>query len=171
MDKSARFEQLKQECNLKDADFYFLELIPLIEMIWADNQNQMPELNLLYKFTTEHIARICNASGSDVITIDQANDFLERFAHKQPESNVLEALRCLVVDSWKAQSDSEHKETTKQSILDYCLDIAASCVDIYPYEHHQRVTAEEKALLQSLMVAFHIDPTTEIQNSTLLTSP
>ncbi|GAA3916252.1 hypothetical protein [Litoribacillus peritrichatus] len=160
MEKSARFQQLKNECHLKDADFYFLELIPLIEMIWADNHNQAPELNLLYKFATEHIARINTIAESDVITVDQANDFLDRFAHKQPDSNVLASLRKLVIDGWKLQESSEHKELTKQSILDYCLDIAACCVDLYPYEYHHRVTKEEKKLLQQLMIDFHLDPQT-----------
>lgn len=163
MEKSARFEQLKNECQLEDSDFYFLELIPLIEMIWADNQNQEPELNLLYKFTTEHIARICNEAGSpNLITVDQANDFLDRFAHTKPEQRVLELLKQLVIESWQTQRDSEQKEITKQSILDYCLDIAASCVDAYPYEHHQRVTTVEKQLLQELMIGFHIDPLCKI---------
>lgn len=159
MDKSLRFDQLKNECKLKDSDFYFLELIPLIEMIWADNQNQEPELKLLYKFTAEHIAQINKAAGDvDLVTVDQANDFLQRFAHNKPEQRVIALLRELVVESWQNKRDSEQKELTKQSILDYCLDIAASCVEAYPYEHHQRVTSIEKTLLRELMLAFHIDP-------------
>jgi hypothetical protein len=30
------FDQLMTEFNLRPADFYFLDLIPLIEIIWAD---------------------------------------------------------------------------------------------------------------------------------------
>ena len=159
MDNSVRLEQLRSECQLKDSDFYFLELIPLIEMMWSDNQNQEPELHLIYKFTSEHIARVCDAAdGEEVITAEQANDFLDRFAHKRPEKQILAALKAFVFESWREERPSEQKEALKQSILEYCLDIAASCVDAYPYGYHQRVTDGEKLLLKELMIAINIDP-------------
>ena len=163
MDNSARLEQLKGECQLKDSDFYFLELVPLIEMMWSDNQNQKPELHLIYKFTSEHIARICDAAdGEEVITTEQANDFLDRFAHKKPERQVLAALKNFVFENWQEERRSEQKKALRLSILDYCLDIAASCVDAYPYGYHQRVTDEEKLLLEELMIAIDIDPDKDI---------
>lgn len=159
MSNTTQFEQLKNECQLKDADFYLLELIPLIEMIWADNKNQPPELNLLYKFTAEHIAKLTEAAnGEEVITVAQANDFLDRFAHKQPSRETLTAIRQFVINHWHEQQDRQHKENTKQSILNYCLDIAASCVAAYPYGYHQRVSELEKQFLNELMKAFQINP-------------
>lgn len=159
MIKINRFQQLKEQCQLKDTDFYLLELIPLIEIIWADHKNQQPELNLLYKYTTQHLANLSEAAnGEEVISPEIANDFLDRFAHQKPAAETLKALRQFVTESWHDANDSAKKENSKQSILDYCLDIAACCVSSYPYDHHQRIADAEKAFLKEIMTAFHINP-------------
>ncbi|WP_428355841.1 hypothetical protein [Methyloprofundus sp.] len=47
MDRKEQFEKLAREFNLKAADFYFLDLIPLIEVMWLDGKNQQSELRQL----------------------------------------------------------------------------------------------------------------------------
>jgi hypothetical protein len=63
MNAQNEFESLKSQFFLKDADFYFLDLIPLIEVIWADGDNQEAELKILYKFIIEHIAYLDKQAG------------------------------------------------------------------------------------------------------------
>src|SRR5512138_1780399 len=95
MNKQQAFEQLAAEFDLKPADFYFLDLIPLIEMIWADGQNQPAELDILYKFAIEHIAYLDRQSGIHAVSIDDVNDFLDRFALRKPPARLLAELRNL----------------------------------------------------------------------------
>ena len=56
MNPQDAFDRLKNQFVLKDSDFYFLDLIPLIKIIWADGRNQESELQILYKFVIEHVA-------------------------------------------------------------------------------------------------------------------
>ncbi|WP_027156972.1 hypothetical protein [Methylobacter luteus] len=49
------FDQLMTEFNPCPADFYFLNLIPLIEIIWVNGENQPGELRIHYNFLIEHI--------------------------------------------------------------------------------------------------------------------
>jgi hypothetical protein len=155
MNKQQAFEQLAVEFDLKPADFYFLDLIPLIEMVWADGRNQPAELNILYQFAIEHIAYLDRQSGAQAIGIDAANDFLERFALRKPPAKLLEELRHLACVS-AAGGDNPRGKT----ILEYCLDIAAACTTHYPFSPQERVMEDEKKLLEKLFREFNIDPDT-----------
>lgn len=145
-----RFDQLAQEYDLKPADFYLLDLIPLIEMMWIDGKNQAGELKILYQFVIEHIALLDQAAGMEVVSIDEANDFLDRFAHSKPSPHLLNELRQLVTGSETAS------DQRKLNILEYCLDISAACVSTYPYKNRERIMTLEKQFLLKLMEEFKI---------------
>lgn len=147
------FEQLKNEFDLKDADFYFLDLIPLIEMLWADGMNQEGELKLLYKFVIEHIANLDQLSASAVISVADANDFLDRFAHRKPDPRLIRELKALFLGK---------NSSNRQTILKYCMDIAAACTTHYPFGPQERVMQEEKKLLTKLFEEFGVSPDQEI---------
>lgn len=149
MDQQARFEQLQREFNLKDSDFYFLELIPLIEMIWADGMNQASELKILYQFVIEHIAKLDQLSSTPVISVEDANSFLDRFAHQKPNPRLLDELMTLFFDK---------NSLDKRTILQYCLDIAAACITQYPYQFQDRVMQNEKRILEKLFLELNISP-------------
>ncbi len=159
MGNSYTLDTLIRDHGLQGSDIYLLDLIPLIEVIWADNQNQEPELKLLYQFAIEHTAKINNAaSGTEVISADAVNGFLDRFAHQRPDQALLRDLRQIALERSTAHADLEHVQARHRTILQYCIDIAAACVAQYPYERHERVMEQEKALLLELMQAYHIDP-------------
>lgn len=147
------FDQLMAEFNLKPADFYFLDLIPLIEILWADGKNQPGELRILYQCLIEHIAYLDQSSGIHAISVDDANDFLNRFAHSKPSGNLLNQLHSLSNHSCQSLP-----ETKRASIFEYCLDIAAACTTRYPYELRHRIVDEEKKLLQKLFIELNIAP-------------
>lgn len=151
MNRQQDFDLLAREFNLKEADFYFLELIPLIEMIWADGHNQANELSLLYKFTIEHIAALDRSSGFPFASIEDANDFLDRFTQQRPSRQLLEKLSELVARSAIADESNRH-----QTVLNYCMDIAAACTVRYPFGPQERIIESEKALLNKLFSAFNV---------------
>jgi len=152
MDRQQQFEQIAQEFSLKPEDFYFLDLIPLIEVMWMDGKNQESELNILYQFVLEHIAFIDKAAGAQVLTVDDANDFLDRFAHQKPPQKLLTDLHNLFAQNIDI---GEHH---KMNILEYCLDISAACVIHYPYGMRERVQQNEKKFLLQLFNEFNISP-------------
>ena len=156
MNAQEKFDQLKTEFNLKDSDFYFLDLIPLICMIWADGDNQDPELQILYHFVIKHIAYLDKEAGIHVVSTDDATDFLDRFAHSKPSSRLLDELRSIAVDS-----DRKTFEAVKKTVFDYCLDIAAACVTQYPYDIRGRILDSEKELLITLFHEFNFVPEKE----------
>ncbi len=152
MDSRDKFEQLAREFDLKPADFYFLDLIPLIEVMWLDGKNQESELNILYQFVLEHIAYLDKAAGAHILTVEDANDFLDRFAHHKPSQKLLSELHNIIT---KETSIIEHR---KMDILEYCLDISAACVVHYPYGNRERIRQDEKEFLLKLFAEFNISP-------------
>jgi len=144
------FDQLAQEFDLKSVDYYFLDLIPLIEMMWMDGKNQEGELKILYQFVLEHIAYLDQVVGAQVITAEDANDFLERFAHNKPSSKLLTELHHFITQIKGVP------EPRKMDILEYCLDISAACVTQYPYNIRDRIHDYEKAFLLKLFAELNI---------------
>lgn len=152
MDIQNEFDLLARDFDLKKADFYFLDLIPLIAVIWADGHNQEAELGLLYKFTLEHIANLDHYLGESLISVDEANDFLDRFAHQKPSSTLLARLQDLTLIALAKQPSIK-----KQSIMHYCMDIAAACAIQYPFGLQERVCSSEKTLLMNIFSTMHQD--------------
>lgn len=153
------FNKIMREFSLEEHDIYLLDLIPLIEMMWADGLNQAAELQLLYKFTIEHVAELSRLSeGEEVVSVKDVNDFLDRFAHQRPDPGLLKALRNIVIELHTQRSDRESTTRRQQTLLNYCLDIAAACVTAYPFPNNERVMACEKKLFMELMSAFKIQP-------------
>lgn len=150
MDAQNIFDQLAKEFDLKPADYYLLDLIPLIEIMWLDGKNQPAEIKILYQFVIEHIAFLDQAAGAQAITVEDANDFLERFAHQKPAPELLRELHQIVI---KAEHTSEQR---KINILEYCLDISAACVRQYPYRIRDRIQGVEKVFLLKLFSELNI---------------
>ncbi|GFO71361.1 hypothetical protein BJAS_P0774 [Bathymodiolus japonicus methanotrophic gill symbiont] len=152
MGRQQVFEQLAEDFDLKPADYYFLELIPLIEVMWLDGKNQQSELNILYQFVVEHIAYIDQAAGIQVLTVKDANDFLDRFAHQKPPQKLLTGLHNIIAKGNGVIAPR------KMNILEYCLDISAACVVHYPYGMRERIRHDEKEFLLRLFAEFNISP-------------
>ncbi len=141
--------------DLKDAHIYLLELIPVIEMIWADGKNQEKELKILYQFTVEHLCRISkNSEGVEVVAQEDIYSFVDRFTRAQPSQEMLSDLRQLCIEKLAAKPEDQRKETTGH-ILSYCMDIAAACVNTYPYKFNERIVEQEKKLLIELIAALN----------------
>ena len=104
----------------------------------------------------EHIAYLDKAAGSQVLTVDDANDFLDRFAHQQPPQKLLTELHDLITDEFGV---AEHQ---KIDIVEYCLDISAACVLQYPYGIRDRVQQNEKAFLLKLLAEFKLPNKTSL---------
>lgn len=145
---------LETQYGIRGHEVYLLELIPLIEMVWADGYNQQAEVGLVYEFALRRLAELDReAYGLDVLTAGQVNAFVERFLSKRPNPAMLRELRQLAIPVIFDHSDPRVNNKRRRMILEYCLDIGAAAVDRYPYDAHERFSAPEKALFLDLVDA------------------
>jgi len=144
---------LVDEFGLKPEYVYLLPLVPLIEIMWADGKAQPAEISILYECATRHLANLHTAAaGEEVVSIAEAEAFLERFLKAEPDPAMLRRLRELTV----ALLNATAPESERRSLLDNCMDIAAVAVSSYPYNRRDRVMAAEKALLHELFNSLHL---------------
>lgn len=145
---------LKTRHGIYGREVFLLELIPLVEMVWADGVNQPPEVGLVYEYALRRLAeREREAQGEDVPTAGQVNAFVERFISRQPNPATLRELRQLALLVIFDHSDPRVNDQRRRMILEYCLDIGAAAVSRYPYHAHERFSPDEKALLLELVEA------------------
>lgn len=130
--------------GITDADIYLIDIIPLVEMIWADGQAQDSEIAILEDFLEKHVNHINTIAGYDLLTMDRARHFLARFIENRPNPEILHELRQLVSPVRLATSDAAANTELRESLLAVCLDIAASAVTQYPYGLRDRFNCFEK---------------------------
>ena len=138
--------------DLKPQHTYLLEVMPLIEVMWADGRNQDKEISIIQEITEKHVAELNGlVEGITVISNQDAKDFLNRFLHVRPPEGLLTELRELTVDWLKDKGKIHDKGDT---IISYCLDIAAACAATDKFD--DRIVEQEKLLLKELAEALDI---------------
>jgi hypothetical protein len=136
-------ERLAQH-GIVGADVYLLDLLPLIEMMWADGFVQSPELDLFDAFLLEHVDAINQLSGAPILTAEGARRFASRFLRERPDERLMEHLRSLIPPVRLSSSDQAGNDARRTAIIEWCLDIGAACVAEYPYAARDRFKSAEK---------------------------
>lgn len=140
--------------GIRGPHVYLIDIIPLIEMIWADGRVQEGELEILKDFLHKHVSRINRVAGYEVLTYEKARDFVVGFLRKRPDPELLKTLRSLIVPLRMVSSEKDANQSLRDCLLAACLDIAASCVLEYPYGIGDRFNPEEKVCLFEILDSF-----------------
>ncbi len=125
-------EQLRQH-GIDGAEVYLIDIIPLIEMTWADGVVQIDEILVLDEYIRNHVAHLNRLAGYELLTLDAAYAFLRRFLEYRPDPDLLRTLRELIPSVRLATSDSDANKALRESMLSACLDIGASTAVSYPF--------------------------------------
>lgn len=133
-----------RDFGIQGEQVYLIDLIPLVEMIWADGSAQQSEVAIFETYLEQHIARINTLAGYSILTIEAAQTFIQRFLTERPSEKLLQTLRSLIPPIRLANSDHTANQALRKSLLQGCLDIAASSVTEYPYESIERFCSSEK---------------------------
>lgn len=155
-------EELRRH-GIKGADIYLMDIIPLIEMIWADGQAQPGEIGILEDFLQRHVKRLNKLSGYPLLTMERSRRFVERFLASRPDPELIHTLRSLVAPIRLSTSDEGLRSQVKDSLLAACLDIAATAVTEYPYGIDERFNSQEKRCFFEILESFkgHTESETE----------
>jgi len=130
--------------EIRGPDVYLIDLIPLIEMIWADGEVQQPELSHLETFVRRHVERINAMANQQVLTYAAAYRFLSQYLEERPDPELMKTLRSFVAPVRLSTSDSDYNDGTRRCLLGACVDIAASASVESPLETGERFDADEK---------------------------
>lgn len=137
--------------KISGANVYLIDMIPLIEMIWADGRAQEAEINILENYLEHHVNHINIIAGYEALTFEESRKFVLGFLSTRPDPELLKTLRELIPSIRLSSSDQEANELLQQSLLAVCLDIAASCVSTYPFGLSERFDPREKRCLFDIL--------------------
>lgn len=130
--------------GIREPQIYLLDIIPLVEMMWADGELQQSELVILDEYVCKRVRQINDVAGYEVIDSEDAQAFARRFTMQKPLPEFLRMLRSLIGPSILSSSDSAYVDSVLKLMVEACLDIAANAVREYPYGLHDRFNPEEK---------------------------
>ncbi|THB81380.1 MAG: hypothetical protein D3926_02415 [Desulfobacteraceae bacterium] len=140
--------------GITGANVYLIDLIPLIEMIWADGKAQEAEVSILQTYLDHHVKHINHIAGYTVLDVEAATTFIQGFLKKRPDPGLLKTLRDLIPSVRLSSTDTQASDLVKESLLAACLDIAASCVIRYPYGLSERFDPREKRCFFEIVESF-----------------
>lgn len=144
--------------GIQGADVYLIDLLPLIEMIWADGKAQDAELAIFDDFLVRHVAHVNRLAGYPMLTPLGARQFVLRFLRERPDPEIVRTLRAMVAAVRLGSSDEAANQALRSSLLATCVDIAASAVTTYPYGEGERFDAEEKRSFFEILDSVEGDP-------------
>jgi len=139
--KARELEVELRQLGISSDEVDLLELMPLVEMIWADGHAADAELCLLDSYIEELTARINAADRDRPVDVSQVESFVLPFLEQQPRRDLLQTLRNIGLQRLLQQPDADAR---KQRLLAACLDIGSAAVKHYPYPMGERFSSEEK---------------------------
>lgn len=141
--------------GIRGAEAYLVDLVPLIEMIWADGDAQPEEVEELLGYVHRHVRRLNDVAGYTMLKEADARAFVQRFLRERPDPELLAELRALVAPLRLSSSNEADNEAVRSCLLSSCLHIAARSAP--PGGGHRRITDLERAtffeILDSLEAA------------------
>jgi hypothetical protein len=140
--------------GIKEPQSYLVDIIPLVEMIWADGEVQESELAILDEYLHKRVQQINEMAGYAAIDFQDAQAFAHQFIKQRPLPEVLRKLRSLVGPIILSSSDSRYTDILLESLIGACIDIAANAVRRYPYGLHDRFDLEEKRCFFEILKTF-----------------
>ena len=144
--REARKEAVKKlrRYGIEGVYVYLIDVIPLIEMVWADGTAQDSEIAIIDAYLHEHVNHINMIAGSDFLSFEEAHDFISGFLRTKPDPEFLKTLRSLVAPVRLSTSDRDFNDAVRESLLATCLDIASSAAAQYPHKLSDRFDPAEK---------------------------
>ena len=109
--------------GIQGSEVHLLDVVPLLEMGWADGKFQNEEMEEVQYFVHEHIDRINRRAGEPVLSWEDGDRFLQRFTLERPPEWLMRRLTSLVPQVSLASDDDELNHARKQAILGGCLDV------------------------------------------------
>ena len=140
--------------GIKEPYTYLIDIIPLIEMIWADGEAHESELAILDEYLHKRVQQINEMAGYTAIDFQGAQAFAYQFIRQKPLPEFLRTLRSLVGPVILSSSDSRYVEPLTKLMFEACIDIAANAVRKYPYGLHDRFDSDEKRCFYEIIMTF-----------------
>lgn len=143
---------------------YLAPVLPIVQVMWADGRNQMPERAKLHCIIENHCKALSElAGGIEIVSASDIELFDRTFIANRPDPQILTAFTGMasgVVAHRESRPDIQNSNSLFNSdqLFHACLEIAATCPA--PKEKglgelfSQRIAQEERSLIEKTFELF-----------------
>ena len=133
---------------------YLIDLIPLIEMIWAGGQLQAEKIDFLYNFIKMHIDHINRLAGYMVLSMPDAINFAAPYLTSRPNMTYLKKLRDCIVPLRLGEGRNDYGDMIARRIVVACRNILSIALAKYPHALQNKCCSEERDMYTDIMETF-----------------
>lgn len=153
----SQFAALLAQNNLPASFIYLAPALPVVQVMWADGKNQIPERAKLHLVIQAHCEALSElAGGVEVVSEDDQESFHQIFIANRPDMDLLKDLTGIATDLIDQHPDSKQSSTnslySRERLFHVCLEIAATCESETRTStgetFSQRIVEEERDFIQ-----------------------
>jgi hypothetical protein len=133
---------------------YLIDLIPLIEMIWAGGQAQAEKIDFLYNFIKPHISHINRLAGYEALSVADAINFTAPYLASRPNMAHLKKLRECIIPLRFGEVRSDYGDMVERWIVSACRNILSTTLTRYPHELRKKCCSEEGGMFLDILETF-----------------
>ncbi|MCK0162358.1 hypothetical protein [Marinobacter sp. S6332] len=127
-----RFAALLSQYDFPSSLIYLAPVLPIVQVMWADGKNQMPERDKLHVIIQSHRKALSElAGGLQVVSQEDIDLFDQAFIANEPDMSTLQAFTDQANEllQSKVENGMEENESLYQRdrLLHACMEIAATC--------------------------------------------
>ncbi|SFR59992.1 hypothetical protein SAMN04488073_3250 [Marinobacter gudaonensis] len=131
-----RFSSFLSQHDLPPSFVYLAPILPVVQVMWADGRNQMPERAKLHCIIESHCTALSDlAGGVEIVSANDIELFDRTFIANRPDPRVLEmfvGLASEVVAHRELAFNQPDNQTNEslfrpEQLFHACMEIAATC--------------------------------------------
>lgn len=150
------FRNLLAQNDLPQSFMYLAPILPVVQVMWADDRNQMPEREKIQLVLEAHCRSLTEMSeGVEPVSKADREKFVLMFVSSKPDFQLLndfsEIALQLVLEKQPVPPAEGQSLNNPDHLITACMEIAAACAINYPAPGSEltqkRILAEERKLI------------------------
>lgn len=140
--------------GIKGKRVYLIDLIPLIEMIWAGGQLQPEKIDFLDHYIKQHLRHINQMAGYLVLSMSDATRFTAPYLTAYPNMAHLKKIRECIEPVRFGETRNDYGDLMMRRILSACLNLLSISMAQFPHELQNENCVKERGLYLDIMESF-----------------
>ena len=145
-----------RRCSIEGKRIYLIDLIPLIEMIWAGDRARVAptQIEFLYQYANWHLGHINAMAGYLLLKSTDATNFAAPYLVSRPDMARLKKVRECIVPVRLGETRNDYGDMVMNRIMSACRGILSMSVAKYPREFQHIYRPREEDVYLDIMKSF-----------------
>lgn len=157
------FRNLLEQNDLPQSFMYLAPILPVVQVMWADNKNQMPEREKIRVLLEQHCKALTEMfEGVEPVSKTDREKFVHTFVSNKFDRGLLkefsEIALQLVLEKQPLPPEATKTLNNPDHLKAACMEIAAACAANYPSPDddltQKRIVDQERELIVNVVELF-----------------